>query len=67
MNASLFFDLMLTVLLSTALVAGGAVTLWLLPWTDADRAGTERALRGAARRVAEVARPGDPLRYAPAR
>lgn len=67
MNATLFLDLMLTVLLCAALVAGGAVTLLLLPWTDAEREGTERAIRGAARRVAEAARPRGPLRYVPAR
>ncbi len=67
MNAALIVDLMLTVTLSAALVAGGAVTLWLLPWTDEDRAGTLRAFAHLARRAGEVARPRGPFRVLPAR
>lgn len=67
MNAPLLLDLLLTVLLSAALVAGGVFTLWLLPWTDADREGTVRAFRSVGRRVREGVRPRPPLRYAHAR
>ena len=73
MNATLFFDSLLTVLLSLALVGAGGLTLWLLPWTDADRAGTVRGLSAVARGVApsglgEVAgRSRSPFRTVPAR
>lgn len=65
MNAALLVDLVLTATLSAALVAGGGVTLWLLPWSDADRDGTVRALANTVRRVAEVTRPRGPFRAIP--
>ncbi|MDP2306280.1 MAG: hypothetical protein Q8P18_09665 [Pseudomonadota bacterium] len=49
MNATLFFDSLLTALLSVALIGGGGLTLWLLPWSDADRAGTVRGLSSVGR------------------
>lgn len=73
MNATLFLDSLLTVLLSLALVGAGGLTLWLLPWTDADRDGTVRGLSSVARNVSraslgEVAgRPRSPFRAVPAR
>ncbi|MES2644674.1 MAG: hypothetical protein V4850_34620 [Myxococcota bacterium] len=54
MNATLFFDSLLTVLLSLALIGAGGLTLWLLPWTDADRAGTVRGLSSVVRNAAQV-------------
>ncbi len=68
MNATLFFDSVLTVLLSLALVGVGGLTLWLLPWSDAERAGTVRGFGVAARHVGEVAgRPRSSFRVAPTR
>ena len=62
MNAALILDSVLTVVLSVALVGVGGLALWLLPWSDADRAGTARALGSVARQAAEVAnRPRGPF------
>ncbi|MDP2317369.1 MAG: hypothetical protein Q8P41_31080 [Pseudomonadota bacterium] len=66
MNATLLFDSVLTVLFSLALVGAGGLTLWLLPWSDADRDGTVRAFGTVARHLGEVAgRPRSPFRVAP--
>jgi hypothetical protein len=67
MNPTLLVDSMLTFLLCAGLLAGGAVALWLLPWTDADRDGTVRAIASTARRAGEVVRPRAPFRALPAR
>jgi len=67
MNPSLILDLMLTVLLSLTLVLGGAVTLFLLPWTDAEREGTVRAFTTLAGRIGAALQPPAPLRALPAR
>ena len=55
MNPSLVLDLVLTVSLSAALGGGGAVALWLLPWTDAEREGTLRGAATVARRAVDGA------------
>jgi hypothetical protein len=55
MDIVLPVDLLLTVLFSVVSVGAGAATLWLLPWSDADRAGTSRALGQVARWAGEVA------------
>jgi hypothetical protein len=67
MNAAITLDLFLTVALCTALVTGGLVSLWLLPWTDAERAVTVRAFGEAARRTAALGRSPVPARFVPAR
>lgn len=54
MNAMLFLDSLLTVLLSLALLGAGGLTLWLLPWTDADRDGTVRGMVSVARGVSRL-------------
>lgn len=60
-------DLLLTVALSVSLVGMGVAALWLLPWSDADRAGTARALASVVRRAGEAASRSAPFRALPAR
>jgi hypothetical protein len=55
MNAPLFLDSLFTVLVSMGLVGVGALTLWLLPWSDAERAGTARAVSAVARQAVDTA------------
>ncbi len=55
MQSALFFDMVLTVFLSLALVGAAFATLLLLPWSDADRAGTLRAAGSVARWVGAAA------------
>lgn len=54
MNTPLFLDSIFTVLVSIGLVGVGAVTLWLLPWSDAEREGTARAVNAVARHAVET-------------
>ena len=67
MNAAITLDLFLTSALCASLVAGALVSLWLLPWTDVERAHTARALNVAARRTVELGRMPVPVPFAATR
>ncbi len=67
MQSALFLDMVFTVSLSLGLVGAAFATLLLLPWSDADRAGTLRAAGSVARWVGEAAdRASVPFRALPA-
>lgn len=54
-------DLVFTVGLSGALIGAGAFALWLLPWSDADQAGTSRAMTSLVFKAIEAVRPRHPV------
>lgn len=56
MNPTLLADMLLTGALSTALVVGGACSLWLLPWSTSEQEGTARAMRLLARQAGHAVR-----------
>ena len=57
LETAIALDLAFTVAMSVGLVGAGAFAIWLLPWSDADQAGTSRAMTSLVWKAIDAVRP----------